>query len=165
MQLHDYVQQVSDQLRAAASLGDERTQQVAATLTGAAEASVRLAIVRALSAAGDEITAALLDADIPGSPTAAVSLDGDEVRVRISLSATDSAATQSRADEGDATARISLRLPEGLKNEVERAAAAEGVSVNTWLVRAASVALDNRRRGPSMTGGRGAYRITGWVTG
>ena len=166
MQLHDYVQQVGDQLRAAATLGDDRTQHVAATLTAAAEASVRLAVFRAVSAAADEITAALLDADLPGSPTVAVSLDADEIRVRVSLAPSDNAAAQSRADEGDATARISLRLPETLKNEVERAAGDEGVSVNTWLVRAASAALNARRRDSrSMPSGRGAYRITGWVTG
>jgi hypothetical protein len=38
-------------------------------------------------------------------------------------------------DAGDIT-RITLRLPESLKEAVERAAAAEGISVNAWLVRA-----------------------------
>src|SRR5207302_11343574 len=34
------------------------------------------------------------------------------------------------------TARITLRLPEALKAVLEKAAAGEGVSVNTWIVRA-----------------------------
>ena len=39
------------------------------------------------------------------------------------------------ADDG-LTARITLRLPESLKATIEVAATREGVSVNTWLVRA-----------------------------
>ena len=41
------------------------------------------------------------------------------------------------AEEGH-TARISLRLPEALKAGIEIAATREGVSVNTWIVRALS---------------------------
>ena len=42
------------------------------------------------------------------------------------------------------TARITLRLPEGLKARAEAAAAREGASTNTWLVRAVSRALEPR---------------------
>jgi len=49
-------------------------------------------------------------------------------------------------------ARISLRLPEGLKSAVEAAASREGVSVNTWLVRSlarlVSSGAGGGRRGP-----------------
>jgi hypothetical protein len=44
-------------------------------------------------------------------------------------------------DAGGDLARITLRLPEALKERAERAAAEEGVSVNAWLVRAVSAAL------------------------
>jgi len=44
-------------------------------------------------------------------------------------------------DEGE-TARLTLRMPDSLKNAVESAAAADGVSVNGWLVRAVKRALD-----------------------
>lgn len=37
--------------------------------------------------------------------------------------------------EDPTTARITLRLPQRLKNEIEAAAARDGVSVNTWLIR------------------------------
>ena len=67
-------------------------------------------------------------------------------------------------DEG-ATARINFRLPEHLKGRIEEAAAQAGLSVNAWLVRAASAALDSGgrdqrsdRRAPS-----GGQRYTGWV--
>jgi predicted HicB family RNase H-like nuclease len=55
------------------------------------------------------------------------------------------------------SARITLRLPESLKQRVESAAAREGASVNTWLVQALQRAVESRR--PS-SGGRN--RLTGY---
>lgn len=132
---------------------------------------MRLALIGALSAASDEINAALLD--VPGSPAIAIRLDGDDVRVDVSLDAGEPAAA--REETGDATARISLRLSESLKSDVEAAADREGVSTNTWLVRAATNALAPMWPGmPGFTGhggphGRGrnrnTHRVTGWVDG
>jgi len=68
------------------------------------------------------------------------------------------------ADEG-ATARINLRLPDHLKARIEQAAAREGLSVNTWLVRAAAGALGrgdpDRRRAARPA--PGTQRYTGWA--
>ena len=183
MRLDDYVAQVHDQLAAAAALGDERTQQVARALVGTADSAVRLALLAALGDAAAEITAGLLDS--PGSPAVAVRLDGPDVELDVHAGAAAPAqATTTRPDEGDASARISLRLPESLKADVEQAAAAAGVSVNTWLVRAAEAALAppwaqwTRAAGLGAGGGagfpgRGAgnrhghtpQRITGWING
>lgn len=62
--------------------------------------------------------------------------------------------------------RISLRLPDSLKTQVDEAAAAEGVSVNTWLIRAAQAAL-SPQSGIDITTPGGRVRIgrtmTGWV--
>jgi hypothetical protein len=166
MHLDDYVAQVHDQLSASAALGDERTQQIARTVAAAATPAVRLAIMAALAAAADEITAALLDS--PGAPSVAVRLDGDTVRVDVVSGDPEPAAT--RVDDGDASARISLRLPESLKSDVETAAGRQGVSVNTWLVHAAGAAL----RGPGRPGpggdatnrrGSSVHHITGWING
>ena len=46
------------------------------------------------------------------------------------------------APDEDLTSRITLRLPESLKARIESAAASQGVSVNTWLVRAAGRGVD-----------------------
>ena len=166
MHLDDYVTQVHDQLTATAALGDERTQQIAQTVAVAASPAVRLAIMTALAAAADEITAALLD--FPGAPSVAVRLDDDAVRVDVVGGDPEPAAT--RADDGEASARISLRLPESLKSDVETAAGLDSVSVNTWLLRAAGAAL--RAPGRPAPGGdaasrRGssAHHITGWING
>lgn len=68
------------------------------------------------------------------------------------------------AEEGG-MARINLRLPEQLKARVEQDAAAEGISVNSWLVRAAKAALvrpePNRRS--ERWGTKGSQRYTGWA--
>lgn len=171
MHLDDYVRQVHEHLGATAALGDEHTQQVADTLIRAAAPAVRLALIGALSAAADEITAALLDS--PGAPAVAVRLDGDDVRVEVSV--TDNEPAAAREETGDATARISLRLSESLKSEIEAAADRDGVSTNSWLIRAATSALAPSWPGmPGFTGhggqhGRGrnrnAHRVTGWIDG
>ena len=62
-----------------------------------------------------------------------------------------------RADDGDASARISLRLSESLKTDIDVAATRDGISVNTWLVRVATAALNGP--GPGAPFGR---RGSGW---
>jgi predicted HicB family RNase H-like nuclease len=47
------------------------------------------------------------------------------------------------AEDDGMTARISLRLPESLKQRIEAAAARENVSVNSWLVRALNRSLSS----------------------
>jgi hypothetical protein len=173
MQIHPSLEAVREQLRATAALGDERTKQIAEALATAAAPAVRLGVLQALTAAADEITAALLD--FPASPVVTVRLDGDEVAIDVHAGATATVdADEPRRDDGDATARISLRLSEALKAEIDAAAEQDGVSVNTWLVRAAGAALRPTPFGPNFpfnpTGGRGRGRsnqhhISGWING
>ena len=56
--------------------------------------------------------------------------------------------------------RITLRIPERLKAQIERAAQRQGILVNSWLVDAAAGALQM----PTMTR-RGPRRVTGFVRG
>jgi hypothetical protein len=166
MELHTYVAQVRTQLEAAAALGDDRARDIAAALSAAAEPAVQLALVGALSAGADEITAALLDA--PGAP--AVTLRFGDDRVLFDVRHYDEVArTPPAADDADATARISLRLPEALKTDIEAAAKSDSVSVNTWLVRAAAAALSSPGGAQPHDGTRrsaaGTQRISGWING
>lgn len=170
MQLAEYVVQVQSQLTSAAALGDDSTRATAEALSTAAEPAVRLAVLAAVSAAADEITAALLD--VPGAPVVSVHLDGAELRVdvRPTQQAEPAAADMAGAastDESDATARISLRLSEALKAQIEAAARNRSVSVNSWLVQAATAALAEPAShgwGRSWTAGP-AHRVTGWING
>jgi hypothetical protein len=68
--------------------------------------------------------------------------------------------------------RINLRLPEHLKGRVEEAAGRAGLSVNAWLVRAATAAVDggnassdqgDRPPRDDWRAPRGGQRFTGWV--
>jgi len=57
-------------------------------------------------------------------------------------------------DEGEPT-RLTLRLPQGIKEQAERAAGNAGVSLNTWVVTRLSEALGRHPRG-------GGHRLTGF---
>jgi hypothetical protein len=61
--------------------------------------------------------------------------------------------------------RINVRLPEQLKAAIEDAAGREGRSLNAWLVRAASTALQSAERdnGFDRRGKRASQRYTGWA--
>jgi hypothetical protein len=77
---------------------------------------------------------------------------------------TEASAFDPFADADDPIARISLRLPERLKAQVEEAAGREGLSTNAWLVRAIAGAVHGEPRRP---GGRLNLQIgqgfSGWV--
>jgi HicB family len=184
MQLEHHLAQVHDQLAAAAALGDDRTREVAAALATATASAVRLALLQAITEAADEMTAALLD--YPGSPAVSVHIEGDDIGLDVRASQPATEADDRRREDSDANARISLRLSEALKAEIDAAAEADGVSVNTWLVRAASAALrpgpfgagaqfgsafGPAFGGPGAESGRGrqrrdtSHRITGWING
>ena len=63
------------------------------------------------------------------------------------------------APDDEETARLTLRLPEGLKARIEAAAAAETLSTNAWLVRAVARSVEQRPRH------RAGSRITGFARG
>src|SRR5919201_6201186 len=78
MDLSHYVQQLREDLAAAAAAGDEQTRRTAALLGAAIEPAARLAIMNALSDLAAEVTAAL------GDRVVEVRLDGRDVRVSVS---------------------------------------------------------------------------------
>ena len=126
-------------------------------LTEALDSSVRLTLLDVLSAAAAEITTALEDTIIDvrlsaGEPEFVVSSHGP----------TPAEAAGASFTEGDdaGTARITLRLSESLKSRIEEEAQASGMSVNSWLVRAAAGALDGGFGGwPGMPGMPGMPRM------
>ena len=122
-------------LEAAASLGDVRAAEIGGRL---AEAATRAAPLRfqdllseALLEANAQLPAGHLELRLAGSDPSVVFVDEH------------AAGRPPPADEPSA-ARLTLRLPERLKTEIEAAAAREGVSVNTWLVRALGGAVSRQ---------------------
>lgn len=136
MDLTPYLDNLRRDLAAAAAPGGQEIARAAELLAGSLDASVRLNLLEALSDAAAEITTKL------GSAAVEVRLRGREADLVVAdlESSQAPSAPPPMAETGDVT-RITLRLPEPLKEAVERVAATEGISVNAWLVRAVSAAV------------------------
>jgi hypothetical protein len=148
MDLTPYLEALRRDLAASAAPAGEEAARTADLLGGALEAAARLCLLEALSDAAAEITTKLPDRSVE------VRLRGREADLVVTEGAAPATAPPPPPAEGGDVARITLRLPEPLKDQAERAAAAEGISVNAWLVRAVSAALHGGFPGPF--GGPGA---------
>ncbi len=137
MDLSPYLEALRRDLAAVAAPGGPDVTRAADLLAGSLEASTRLVLLEALSDATAEITAKL------DSVSVEVRLRGREADLVVNETpqmATAPAPPPPPTDAGD-LARVTLRLPEPIKEQVERAASADGISVNAWLVRAITAAL------------------------
>ncbi len=138
---------------AVGELGDETVAEVAERIADVLGRSVPGRILDVLSDAAAELTATLPEGRID------IRVAGDDVALTYVEDASGPAAVP--ASDGDAqSARITLRLGEGLKARLEEGAAADGVSVNTFIVRALE-------RGTASNRGRGARvgnRLRGYGT-
>lgn len=164
MNLSPYVENLRRELAIASEAGGEEARALAERLSAALESATRLTLLDALTAASDEITRDMA----PGSVYVRLRGRDAEFVVTPPPTASESAptvATSSVVVDSDDTnmVRINLRLPEQLKQRVEEAAGGEGMSVNAWLVRAATAALDPgamRAERKSPTSGN---HFSGWV--
>jgi len=147
MQMAHHIHAIQEDLAAAASLAaDEATVEAGRRLTQALGSSLHLRLLDVVS----EAALALSDS-VPGRIE--VRLAGrDPELVYVEEEEAEPEPTQPGADDSF-SARITLRLPEGLKAQIEVAANIEGASVNTWIVRALQRGLDPRTR-PVRTGRR-----------
>jgi predicted transcriptional regulator len=161
MELGQYVSDLQRQLEDAAAIGAEGTRAVAARLAAGLDAATRLVLFDALSAAVGEITRDLA----PGSVD--MRLRGREIEFVVTHPNTEPDADERPAatvDLDDAsTSRTTLRLPDGLKARVDEAAAADGLSINAWLVRAIADALQPKQRRTAQRTLRTGDNFAGWV--
>jgi hypothetical protein len=148
MQIDGVIQALREDLVRVAAVGDETTSRAAELLSVAIEASLGRRIQDALAEAALELNEQLDSAHVE---VRVAGRDLELVLVR------EDGSVPEPADEA-LSARITLRLPESLKQRVESAAAREGSSVNTWLVQALQRAVESRR--PSSSGSRN--RLTGY---
>jgi hypothetical protein len=179
MDLQRYVENIQHQLAIAAEAGGEDARVLAERLIAPLDAAIRLALQDALVAAAEEITCELAPGSVelrlrgrdpefvvtapPVDASEALS-EGDLAPDGLLRAATDlSSRASSEADEG-AMSRINLRMPDHLKARIEQAAGNEGVSVNAWLVRAATgaVARSGLDRGPQRRSPQSSQRFMGW---
>jgi hypothetical protein len=166
MELTPYVEALRADLEQAAAAGTDETRETARLLSGALDASLRLCLLDALSALAAEVTAATDLASVE------IRMHGREPQVVVTPAELEPEPAETSPprpvdDEDDrGTARVTLRLPEALKEQADRRAAAEGLSVNAWLVRAVAGAVRPNPIGTLLDGGslRGR-RITGFARG
>jgi hypothetical protein len=161
MDLMPYVELVRRELAVAAEAGGDEARALAERLTAPLESAIRLTLMEALAAAGAEITREMA----PGSVW--VRLNGRDPDFVVTLPPPAAPAQpepepEPVVDEKGATSRINLRLPEEIKARVEEAAAREHVSVNSWLLRAATAALPGNRATIGRTHG-GGDNFQGWA--
>ncbi|RTL64881.1 MAG: toxin-antitoxin system HicB family antitoxin [Pseudonocardiaceae bacterium] len=169
MDVSQYVAQLREDLASAAAAGDEQTRRTAALLGAAIEPAARLAVMNALSDLAAEVTASL------GDRIVEVRLDGRDVRVVVTGEEHDHAHDPEPepapppppppgADAGDIS-RITLRLVEQIKGQAEQAAAAQGVSLNSWVAQAVQGALSGRNDWGRGHFDRGSWDRGGWDRG
>lgn len=174
MDLRPYIESIHQQLADTAEAGGDDARALAERLAAPLDAAIRLALQDALGAAAEEITVELAPGSVelrihgrnpefvvtPPPVDRPVDDFSDELYVH---APGPDALSPADADEGG-TSRINLRMPDHLKTRVEQAASSEGLSVNTWLVRAASSALDRADAGGREGRvSRGPGRFMGWV--
>jgi len=152
VKLQRHLDALKDDLEQLAALADESVAETARRLTSALESSVRVRLLDVLSEAAAELSAAI---------------DRGHVEVRVAGGDPDLVYYEDEPEAAPAAepgeefgARITLRLPESLKGQIEAAAAREGVSVNSWIVSALarSVSSESTRRGT----GPGRRRLSGY---
>ncbi|MEU8758823.1 hypothetical protein [Streptomyces sp. NPDC048659] len=186
MDLTPFVDHLRRELAVAANAGGDEARALAERLTAPLESAARLTLLNALSAASDEITRDLapgsVDVRLRGldpefvvtAPPASESLAVDPASLttpRVSPMAPPMAppvapVAPSLADADDGTtARINFRLPAPLKARVEEAAGRDGLSVNTWLVRAVGAALEPGAgaAGPAPRASGNGQSYQGWI--
>jgi len=161
MELGPYINDLQRQLVDAAEYGADDTRAVAERLAAGLDAAARLVLLDVLSAAVGEITRDLA----PGSVD--LRLRGREVDFVVTTPHVepDSDERPGASVELDevSTSRTTLRLPDALKARVDEAAAADGLSVNTWLVRATAAALQPKQRRTAQRTLRTGDNFAGWA--
>lgn len=175
MDITPFVESLRADLVAAADAGGPDVRAAADRLALALEPAVRLTLMDALSQAAAEITSEL------GAGSVEVRLRGREPELVVDVPtaapapAGPPAPAEDEPEDGN-LARITLRIPEGVKNRAEEIAGQQGASLNSWIVgvlrqatnrNAVTVDIDLSSipfdLGGSRTPGRPGRRMSGWV--
>ncbi|MEU0987428.1 toxin-antitoxin system HicB family antitoxin [Streptomyces sp. NPDC005953] len=172
MDLTPYVDTLRRELAVAAEAGGDEARELAERLTAPLESATRLIMLDVLSAAMGEVTRELapgsvdvrlrgLDPDFVVTPPPTGGAQREQTPPVEPFTPMPPAPAD--GDEGG-TARVNLRLPAHLKARAEEAATREGLSVNAWLVRAVSAAVEGGTRPrPTEKTQIVGQSYTGWV--
>lgn len=149
MELSEYAETLRREVASITQFAGEDVARAGQQIAEALDPSIRLTLLDVLSGAAAEITSRLDDIAIElrlssGSPTFAI-VHAPPAAPSPPAPPAPPVPDLSRAEgeEETGTSRVTLRLPDGLKARADAAASREGMSLNAWLVRAASQALDD----------------------
>jgi hypothetical protein len=146
VELRPFVEGLQVDLEGIAAVGDDAVAEAARRLTSAVGASAGLRLLDALTEAALEVSDQLPSGHVE------IRLSGQDPSFVYVEEEGESPAPP--AGEDALVARISLRLPEGLKLAIEAAATREGVSVNAWLVRSLARAVSSAAGARRSSGNR-----------
>jgi hypothetical protein len=170
MELSEFTARLRREVAVLTRLASDDVARAAELLAEALDSSVRLTLLDVLSAAAADITARLDDTVVEvriadGEPTFVVmTAPAEEQDARFPpLPPPPPPPGAAAGDQEPGMARLTLRLPDQLKARIEAAAAHDSVSVNTWLVRVASQAVDSPGRGRQAGRSGPGQRITGYA--
>ena len=150
METAKFVEKLERDLASVAALGGDAVTDAAERLIQALRSSAGLRLMEVLGEAALEISAQLPDGHVE------VRLVGPDPQL-VYVPA-EPAEAPTVGPEDTLNARITLRLPESLKRELEVAAGQVGVSLNAWLVRALSSSTAPPPR-------RSSNRLSGYARG
>ena len=150
MELRPFIAGLQADLEGIAAVGDDAVAEAARRLTSAVGASAGLRLLDALTEAALEVSEQLPSGHVE------IRLSGQDPSF-VYVEEEGEAPVPPTAEDA-LVARISLRLPEGLKLAIEAAATREGVSVNAWLVRSLARAVGSSGGGTRIS----KNRLTGF---
>lgn len=125
MEMSRFIERLTVDLQALGKLGGTDVEAALTRLTPTLEPILRTRLLETLTTLAEETREQL-----PGGRLEA-RLSGDEVKL---VYLQDESAI--RETPAELNARITLRLPEDLKARIEEAATREGISLNSWLLKA-----------------------------
>ncbi|MGO9559493.1 MAG: hypothetical protein ACLPQS_06285 [Acidimicrobiales bacterium] len=164
MQLSSTIEGISDDLRRAGAVGGDDTRRIAELLVSSVETSIRVHLLDALHEAARELSDSFPGADVE------IRLEGRDPVLTLVIADQQAAAASEGSEQermagyaDDELARLTLRLPEGLKGQIENVASRAGASLNSWVVSALARTLETPMG--SQPGRRMPRRMTGYVQG
>jgi hypothetical protein len=131
VQISAIVEALAGDLAALGALADDATADTARRLAAAMEGPLTVRLLQTMSQIAAEV-----DVTLPHQRVEVRLVGGDVEMVVVDEAPPVTPDQPPAPPDGDADARITLRLSSPLKSRIEEASASEGISVNTYIVRA-----------------------------
>src|SRR5271154_566808 len=129
MLISELLQGIREDFNALGQLGGPETASITERLSAAIEPSLRTHFLEAMNNVVREF-------NLQDSVALTLNLEGDQIRMNRVVAGEDaSSAPAPTLTPSDFSARIALRLSDGLKEDIEPLATDVGSSVNSWIVR------------------------------